>query len=88
MGQGSTECLERQDYAIVVQIETVAGVRNAEVIASHDAVDAVILGPYDLSGSFGIPGQDRFTPGRRKHRKCAGDLQAGRKAVRHLRSYC
>jgi 2-keto-3-deoxy-L-rhamnonate aldolase RhmA len=23
----------------------------------HDAVDAVIIGPYDLSGSFGIPGQ-------------------------------
>lgn len=51
------ECLERQDYAIVVQIETVAGVCNAEAIASHKAVDAVILGPYDLSGSFGIPGQ-------------------------------
>ena len=56
-GTRFTECLERQDYAIVVQIETVAGVRNAEVIASHDAVDAVIIGPYDLSGSFGIPGQ-------------------------------
>jgi 2-keto-3-deoxy-L-rhamnonate aldolase RhmA len=40
-----------------VQIETVAGVRNAEAIANHAAVDAVVIGPYDLSGSFGIPGK-------------------------------
>lgn len=51
------ECLERQDYAIIVQIETVAGVQNAEAILAHEAVDAVVIGPYDLSGSFGIPGQ-------------------------------
>jgi 2-keto-3-deoxy-L-rhamnonate aldolase RhmA len=50
-------CLESQEYAIVVQIETVAGVRNAEAIANHAAVDAVVIGPYDLSGSFGIPGK-------------------------------
>jgi 2-keto-3-deoxy-L-rhamnonate aldolase RhmA len=56
-GTRFTECLERQDYAIVVQIETVAGVQNAEGIIRHTAVDAVIIGPYDLSGSFGIPGQ-------------------------------
>jgi 2-keto-3-deoxy-L-rhamnonate aldolase RhmA len=56
-GTRFTECLERQDYAIVVQIETVAGVQNAEGIIRHTAADAVIIGPYDLSGSFGIPGQ-------------------------------
>jgi 2-dehydro-3-deoxyglucarate aldolase/4-hydroxy-2-oxoheptanedioate aldolase len=56
-GARFTECLERQDYAIVVQIETVAGVQNAEAIIGHAAVDAVIIGPYDLSGSFGIPGE-------------------------------
>jgi 2-keto-3-deoxy-L-rhamnonate aldolase RhmA len=49
--------LEQQDYVIVVQIESVAGVRNAEAIAGHHAVDAVVIGPYDLSGSYGIPGQ-------------------------------
>ena len=46
-----------QDYAIVVQIESTAGVRNAEAIIGHAAVDAVIIGPYDLSGSLGIPGK-------------------------------
>ena len=51
------QCLQGQEYAIVVQIETVAGVRNAEAIANHSAVDAVVIGPYDLSGSFGIPGK-------------------------------
>ena len=56
-GARFAESLEKQDYAIVVQIESVAGVRNAEAIAGHTAVDAVIIGPYDLSGSFGIPGQ-------------------------------
>ncbi len=56
-GTRLAECLQRQDYAIVVQIENVAGVRNAEAIAGHAAVDAVVIGPYDLSGSFGIPGK-------------------------------
>lgn len=58
-GYGSTfqDYLEKKSYSIVVQIETVAGVRNAREIIAHDAVDAVLLGPYDLSGSFGIPGQ-------------------------------
>ena len=56
-GARFAECLEKQDYAIVVQIESVGGVKNAEAIARHNAVDAVVIGPYDLSGSFGIPGQ-------------------------------
>jgi 2-keto-3-deoxy-L-rhamnonate aldolase RhmA len=56
-GTKFTESLKKQDYALVVQIETAAGVRSSEEIASHEAVDAVIIGPYDLSGSFGIPGE-------------------------------
>jgi 2-keto-3-deoxy-L-rhamnonate aldolase RhmA len=56
-GTSFAECLERQEYAIIVQIENVAGVRNAEAIANHAVVDAVVIGPYDLSGSFGIPGK-------------------------------
>lgn len=58
-GYGATfdECLREKNYSILVQIETAAGIDNAEAIVAHDAVDAVILGPYDLSGSCGIPGQ-------------------------------
>lgn len=43
--------------SIVVQIETIAGVEAAEEIAAHPEVDAVIVGPYDISGSLGIPGR-------------------------------
>lgn len=50
-------CLREKNYALVVQIETRAGVENARDLVSHPAVDAVILGPYDLSGSCGVPGQ-------------------------------
>jgi 2-keto-3-deoxy-L-rhamnonate aldolase RhmA len=56
-GARFSESIGAQDYAIIVQIETVAGVQNADAIVGHEAVDAVIIGPYDLSGSFGMPGQ-------------------------------
>jgi 2-keto-3-deoxy-L-rhamnonate aldolase RhmA len=56
-GKRFAECLHTQDYAIVVQIESAAGVSNAEAIIGHSAVDAVVIGPYDLSGSLGIPGE-------------------------------
>lgn len=45
--------------SLIVQIESVAGVENAEAICSHPAVDGVIVGPYDISGSLGIPGRIR-----------------------------
>lgn len=56
-GTRFAECLRTQDYAIVVQIESAAGVSDAEAIVGHSAVDAVMIGPYDLSGSLGIPGE-------------------------------
>ena len=58
-GYGTTfaEYLKTKSYAIIVQIETVAGVKSAQAIIEHKSVDAVLIGPYDLSGSFGIPGQ-------------------------------
>jgi len=42
---------------VIVQIEHVEGVRNIEAILQTAGVDAVIIGPYDLSGSFGKLGQ-------------------------------
>lgn len=42
---------------IMVQIETQAGVDNAREIADVDGVDAIFIGPTDLSGSIGLPGQ-------------------------------
>lgn len=51
------EYLSRKSYAVVIQIESVAGVENAAALIEHSVVDAVIIGPYDLSSSFGQPGQ-------------------------------
>jgi 2-dehydro-3-deoxyglucarate aldolase len=41
---------------VIVQIEHVRAVENLEAILATE-VDAFIVGPYDLSGSLGIPGQ-------------------------------
>jgi len=42
---------------IVVQIESVEGVNNIDSIIAVPHVDGAMIGPYDLSGSLGIPGQ-------------------------------
>ncbi len=42
---------------IICQIETKEAVGNIEEIAAVDGVDMLFIGPYDLSGSIGKPGQ-------------------------------
>ena len=44
------------EILIIVQIESVQAVENAEDISAVDGVDGVIVGPFDLSVSLGIPG--------------------------------
>jgi 2-keto-3-deoxy-L-rhamnonate aldolase RhmA len=46
-----------ESMLVIPQIETVAGVEQAESIASVAGVDAIWVGPYDLSVSLGVPGQ-------------------------------
>lgn len=43
--------------SLIVQVETVTGVEHIKEIVSHPAVDGVMVGPYDLSGSLRVPGQ-------------------------------
>ena len=43
--------------AVIVQIEHIKGVENADAILSVEGIDGVFVGPYDLSGSLGIPGK-------------------------------
>ena len=43
--------------SLIVQIESMQGVDNIEDILSCEGVDGAMIGPYDLSGSLGIPGQ-------------------------------
>ena len=47
----------RRESVVIVQIEHIKAVENLEAIMSVDGVDGFIVGPYDLSGSLGIPGQ-------------------------------
>ncbi len=42
---------------IVIQVESAGAIGVIDDLVSHDAVDGVMIGPYDLSGSLGVPGQ-------------------------------
>ncbi len=46
-----------QESIVIVQIEHINAVENLEAILSVPGVDGFIIGPYDLSGSLGVPGQ-------------------------------
>jgi 2-keto-3-deoxy-L-rhamnonate aldolase RhmA len=46
-----------EEQMVIIHIEGVRGLQNLEEIITVPHIDAVFLGPYDLSQSFGIPGQ-------------------------------
>jgi len=48
---------QRENSIVVVQIEHIEAVENLAQILKVPGVDAYFVGPYDLSGSLGIPGQ-------------------------------
>ena len=48
---------QESNSLVVVQIEHIEAVDNLESILSVPGIDAYFVGPYDLSGSLGIPGQ-------------------------------
>jgi 2-keto-3-deoxy-L-rhamnonate aldolase RhmA len=47
--------------AVIVMIESREAVDNIDEILSVDGVDGVFIGPYDMSGSYGIIGQTQNT---------------------------
>jgi len=53
------EYLERanEDIVLSVQAESATAVKNIETIVKVQGLDAVLVGPYDLSASMGLPGQ-------------------------------
>lgn len=47
-----------KDCAIIIaQIEHIDAVNNLKDILSVEGIDGIIVGPYDLSGSLGMPGR-------------------------------
>jgi 2-dehydro-3-deoxyglucarate aldolase len=45
------------ESVVIVQVEHIEAVKNLEAIVNVEGVDGFIVGPYDLSGSIGFPGQ-------------------------------
>lgn len=46
-----------EDLTVIAQIEHIDGINNLEEIIGVDGIDGSIIGPYDLSGSLGHPGE-------------------------------
>ena len=46
-----------REVVVIVQVERIEAVNNLEAILAVEGVDSFIVGPYDLSGSLGVPGQ-------------------------------
>lgn len=46
-----------QELVIIAQIEHINAVENIDDIVSVSGIDGIIIGPYDLSGSMGYPGE-------------------------------
>jgi 2-dehydro-3-deoxyglucarate aldolase len=45
-----------EEAVIIAQIEHIDSVHNLESILNVDGIDGIIIGPYDLSASMGMPG--------------------------------
>jgi len=41
----------------MLQIESIRGVQNIEELLAFDEVDGVMIGPLDIAGSLGVPGE-------------------------------
>ena len=47
---------QANNLVVIAQIEHIDGVNNLKEIIEVEGIDAIIIGPYDLSGSLGYPG--------------------------------
>ncbi len=43
--------------SFIIQVESIQAVENIDKLVEFAEVDAVMVGPYDISGSLGVPGQ-------------------------------
>jgi 2-keto-3-deoxy-L-rhamnonate aldolase RhmA len=46
-----------RELVVIVMIETKEAVENIDAILAVDGIDGVLIGPYDMSGSYGVTGQ-------------------------------
>jgi 2-keto-3-deoxy-L-rhamnonate aldolase RhmA len=72
---------------VIVMVETKEAIQNIDEILDVEGIDGVLIGPYDLSGSYGIPGDTqspviqkamkRVVSACKAHGKSAGMHQVG-----------
>jgi len=43
--------------SFIIQVESIQAVENIDKLLDFKEVDGVMIGPYDMSGSLGVPGQ-------------------------------
>ena len=48
-----------ESSVFLLQIESETGVKNIDQLLAYDEVDGVMIGPLDLAGSLGVPGQTK-----------------------------
>ncbi len=82
----------RDELLVMGQIESRAGIENADAIVATEGIDMVFTGPYDLSNSLGYPGEPdhpqvlkaiaRVEKAAKKHGKWMGNIPTpGRSAA-------
>jgi 2-dehydro-3-deoxyglucarate aldolase len=45
------------ESVVIAQVEHIKAVENIEAILNVEGIDGIMIGPYDLSGSMGFPGE-------------------------------
>ncbi|MHB0856776.1 MAG: HpcH/HpaI aldolase family protein [Anaerolineae bacterium] len=85
--QGDYRLWAQANLAVVVMIETVEAVENAEAILSVEGVDSCFIGPADLALSMGISPED-IGPGTEHEAMMQRVLAAGRKVGTAVGKHC
>tara|TARA_B100001093_G_C26733369_1_gene973300 strand:- start:415 stop:1203 length:789 start_codon:yes stop_codon:yes gene_type:complete len=63
--------------SFIIQIETINAVNNIDDLLAFEEVDGVMIGPMDLSGSLGIPGETNHP----------SVIEASRKVIKACKKY-
>jgi len=46
-----------ESSSLIIQVESIQAIENIEKLLEFDEIDGVMIGPYDISGSLGVPGE-------------------------------
>lgn len=58
------------DVLVIVMVESKEAVKNINEILGVEGVNGIFIGPYDMSGSYGIPGQTDHPMMKDAYRTC------------------